>query len=155
MTVNDTWNAFVDAWNDLSDYFSKNPVTAYVKTVTQTTTTAAKAYQGKASGGIYKDGQWHDVTAFATGGFPTGEMFIAREAGPELVGTIGGNTAVVNNDQIVASVSAGVAQAVASVLGGGSTNEITINVDSETLYRAVRKGERKASGRYGTAIAIG
>ena len=86
----------------------------------------------------------------------SGQMFIAREAGPELVGTIGGNTAVVNNDQIVASVASGVAQAVASVLGnGGSTNEITINVDSETLYRAVRKGERRASGRYGTAVAIG
>jgi hypothetical protein len=60
-----------------------------------------------------------------------------------------------NNDQIVASVASGVAQAVASVLGGGSTNEITIKVDSETLYRAVRKGERKASGRYGTVVAIG
>jgi hypothetical protein len=111
----------------------------------------------KASGGIYKNGQWHDVTAFAAGGSPmSGQMFIAREAGPELVGSIGGNTAVVNNDQIVASVSAGVAQAVASVLGnGGSTNDITIKVDSEVLYRAVKKGEKMASGRYGTAIAIG
>jgi hypothetical protein len=111
----------------------------------------------KASGGIYKNGQWHDVTAFAAGGSPmSGQMFIAREAGPELVGTIGSNTAVVNNDQIVSSVAAGVAQAVASVLGnGGNTNDITIKVDSEVLYRAVKKGERMASGRYGTAIAIG
>ena len=136
--------------------FNNHPLTAFVKTQTVKTTNFSKAYQGKANGGVYKDGRWHDVTAFATGGLPmSGEMFIAREAGPELVGSIGGNTAVVNNDQIVASVSAGVAQAVASVLGGGSTNEITIKVDSETLYRAVRKGERKASGRYGTAIAIG
>lgn len=120
-------------------------------------TSFLKKKKKKASGGIYKNGQWHDITNYAVGGLPmSGEMFIAREAGPELVGTIGGNTAVVNNDQIVASVSAGVAQAVASVLGnGGSTNEITIKVDSETLYRAVRKGEKMASGRYGTAIAIG
>lgn len=40
-----------------------------------------------------------------------GQMFVAREAGPELVGTIGNRTAVVNNDQIVASVSQGVYEA--------------------------------------------
>jgi hypothetical protein len=88
---------------------------------------------------------------------PTGELFIAREAGPELVGTLGGDAAVMNNDQIVASVSAGVARAVASVMGSGSNNpiEFTFNVDSETLYRVVRKGEKKASGRYGTVVALG
>ena len=46
---------------------------------------------------------------FATGGYPpTGQMFIAREAGPELVGTIGSRTAVANNDQIVKGISSGV-----------------------------------------------
>ena len=49
---------------------------------------------------------------FAQGGFPsTGQMFLAREAGPELVGTIGSRTAVVNNDQIVESISGGVYRA--------------------------------------------
>jgi hypothetical protein len=38
-------------------------------------------------------------------------MFIAREAGPELVGTISNSTAVMNNDQIVDSVAQGVADA--------------------------------------------
>ena len=42
-------------------------------------------------------------------------MFIAREKGPELVGTLGGHTAVMNNDQIVASVSAGVAKAISGI----------------------------------------
>lgn len=46
----------------------------------------------------------------AEGGFVnSGEMFVAREAGPELVGRIGRRTAVANNDQIVTSVSEGVA----------------------------------------------
>lgn len=50
-----------------------------------------------------------DVPKFAQGGFPAqGQMFVAREAGPELVGTIGGRTAVANNDQIVEGISAGV-----------------------------------------------
>lgn len=56
--------------------------------------------------------QMVSLQGFANGGFPTsGEMFIAREAGPELVGTIGGRTAVANNDDIVNSVAQGVADA--------------------------------------------
>lgn len=52
------------------------------------------------------------TSEYAQGGFPTeGELFIAREAGPELVGSIGGSTAVANNDQIVAGIQSGVAQA--------------------------------------------
>lgn len=50
--------------------------------------------------------------SFAEGGFPTtGEMFLAREAGPELVGTIGGRTAVANNDQIESGIAEGVREA--------------------------------------------
>lgn len=53
-----------------------------------------------------------NVQAYATGGFPeTGQLFIAREAGAEMVGSIGNRTAVANNDQIVAAVSQGVSNA--------------------------------------------
>lgn len=56
---------------------------------------------------------------YASGGFPrTGEMFIAREAGPELVGQIGNRTAVANNDQIIdgiASANQGVINAVMAI----------------------------------------
>lgn len=49
------------------------------------------------------------LQAAASGGFfDAGQLFIAREAGPEMVGTIGGNTAVANNDQIVAGIQYGV-----------------------------------------------
>ena len=49
---------------------------------------------------------------YAEGGWPaTGQLFISRENGPEMVGTIGGNTAVANNDQIVAGIQNGVAAA--------------------------------------------
>lgn len=51
---------------------------------------------------------------FAEGGFPdVGELFYARESGPELVGTIGGSPAVANNDQIIEGIRAGVADALA------------------------------------------
>ena len=52
------------------------------------------------------------IPRFAEGGFPEqGQMFIAREAGAEMVGNIGRRTAVANNDQIVSSVAGGVAEA--------------------------------------------
>ena len=70
-----------------------------------------------AKGGIYSGGTWHNIAKYAGGGLPgMGQMFVAREAGPELVGTIGGHTAVMNNNQIVASVSDGVFNALNPVL---------------------------------------
>lgn len=87
---------------------------------------------------------------YASGGFPTqGQMFIAREAGPELVGTIGGQTAVVNNSDIVASVSQGVAQAVASVLGGGQQVNVTLEGDAKNLFKVVQREGRAYSARTG------
>ena len=52
------------------------------------------------------------ITAAASGGlFDVGQLFVAREAGPEMVGSIGNRTAVANNDQIVAGIASGVASA--------------------------------------------
>ena len=52
------------------------------------------------------------IPRFAYGGYvDVGQLFIAREAGPEMVGTMGGRTAVANNDQIVDGVASGVASA--------------------------------------------
>lgn len=49
------------------------------------------------------------IPAFAAGGFPDqGSLFIANEAGPEMVGRIGRRTAVANTDQIVDGITAGV-----------------------------------------------
>lgn len=58
------------------------------------------------------------VKGYATGGFPeTGQLFVARENGMnEMVGQIGNNSAVANNDQIVEGISAGVRAAVAEAL---------------------------------------
>ena len=49
------------------------------------------------------------VKAYASGGYPDeGQLFIARERGAEMVGSIGGKTAVANNDQIVEAIRQGV-----------------------------------------------
>ena len=53
------------------------------------------------------------IPALSDGGvLRRGQMFIARERGPELVGSHNGKSTVMNNDQIVKSVSNGVESAV-------------------------------------------
>lgn len=66
----------------------------------------------------------------------TGQMFIAREAGPELVGTIGNSTAVANNDQIVQGIEGGVRNANSAVV--------------DAIYTLIRAVEEKD-----TSVSIG
>lgn len=68
----------------------------------------------KANGGVFTGGKWQPIQRYDGGGTPaTGQLFWARENGlPEMVGQIGGHTAVMNNDQIVGSVANGVYRAV-------------------------------------------
>jgi hypothetical protein len=115
----------------------------------------------KAAGGVYSGGRWQPVTAAAGGGsFSMGQMFIAREAGPELVGTIGGNTAVMNNDQIVSSVAAGVAQAKASVMSAfvsqmNSGGDVAVYIDGDELTTAVVRGMRRSDKRNNPKVVFG
>ena len=84
------------------------------------------------------------VKKYAAGGFPeVGQMFLAREAGPELVGSIGGRTAVANNDQIVAAVSEGVYSAVVAAMSaaGDSGQSVNVYLDGKQIYRSVKKVE--------------
>lgn len=71
-----------------------------------------------------------NVNWYAKGGMPeTGEMFIAREAGPELVGKIGNRTTVANNQQIVDGIKMGVYEAVVNAMARG---ENTVRLDIRT-----------------------
>lgn len=77
---------------------------------------------------------------FADGGFPTmGQLFVAREAGPELVGTIGGRNAVANNGQIIAGIQAGVTNAMNGVLRADSSSSDKDTVEQNRLLRENNK----------------
>lgn len=76
--------------------------------------------------------------SYATGGFPdTGQMFIAREAGPELVGRIGRRTAVANNDQIVQGIASAVRSAMAGANSPNSGGTTRITVQNVLNGRAI------------------
>ena len=94
---------------------------------------------------------------FASGGFPNmGSLFLAGEAGAELVGNINGRTGVANNEQITAGIAQAVYSAIVSANAqGGSEHYInnTIYVDDVAIARAVTKGQDKLSRRYSPTMA--
>ena len=93
----------------------------------------------------------------ASGGFPLqGQMFVARENGPEMIGTIGGHSAVANNDQIVDGIRAGVFEAVVNAFessGGGNSNNQNpawaIYLDGKQMTDAVVKRVNQTTARQG------
>jgi len=85
---------------------------------------------------------------FEFGGFPnTGQLFIAREAGAEMVGRIGNRTAVANNDQIVDGIRSGVYEAVMAAFGRiGETDrplEVKVYLDGKQITKSVEKVQRE------------
>ena len=102
-----------------------------------------RAAQIEADGSMYLQG-------FASGGYPdTGELFMARENGiPEMVGTIGGQTAVATNADIVAAVSTGVAEAVASVMGNSGSQPVSVKVYLDS--REIKAGQQRLARAMGS-----
>lgn len=97
---------------------------------------------------------YFNISKKADGGFvSSGQMFVAREAGPEMVGSIGGRTAVANNDQIVQAVSLGVYNAVVDAMGktSGGSQPITVQIDGREVFTAVRNQNNNFKRRTGVS----
>ena len=109
----DNWERFTswftDRWNEFTDWLGSLFSTPIV--TTSPSLSGGSGLWGFGGGGSLFGG-------FASGGFPRkGQLFYARENGsPELVGKVGGRTAVANNEQIVTSIKMGVEDAVTSSL---------------------------------------
>ncbi len=80
-------------------------------------------------------------------GIDSGQLFVARESGAEMVGSMNGHTTVANNQQIVEGIEAGVTRAMLQALavaggdrGGEATIEIPLRIGAEEIARAVWKG---------------
>nr|DAQ70503.1 MAG TPA: minor tail protein [Bacteriophage sp.] len=95
---------------------------------------------------------------YEKGGFPNmGEMFIAGEKGPEMVGQIGKKNAVANNTQITTAIKEAVVEGMMQVAMATSTEQsddlpyiIHVEVktqDNEVLAQAVEKGKASRDSR--------
>ena len=161
--IKELWKDFKESWGDkkavtIGIGFAKNSLSKLWSSVTgffgdKTVNVSTKATK-KADGGVFSGGSWKPIKKYAVGGLPNmGQMFVAREAGPELVGTLGGHTAVMNNDQIVTSVSDGVYRAVKAAMGNGQPVNVTFKVeaDSKGIFKVTQEEARQFFNRTGTA----
>lgn len=118
-----------------------------------------EAYEGLLkSGQINSPDTWGGLgllalKKYADGGFPDyGDLFIANERGPEMVGTIGNRTAVANSSSIETAIYNAVRSAMSDSAGGQSADiHVTVDIDGDTVgetvarYNAVRN--RRLNGR--------
>lgn len=120
---------------------------------TTTTTTTNKSPRDIGNGGGVVGGDLRYYEEYATGGLPSmGQLFIARERGPEMVGTIGGQNAVANNNDIVSGIQAGVYQAVMAAMGESNNSQsVQVFLDSRQIEASVRG----TAQRRGASIATG
>ena len=120
-------------------------IISYLNSIPRNITTVHTIITQSVSGGSSK------TKSFATGGFPDeGQMFIARESGPELVGSIGRRTAVANNSQIVESVAKGVYDAVLAAMQNGQEQgndrpiDLKVYLDGKQIRASVKQADRQA-----------
>ena len=91
----------------------------------------------QALGGAFYGGSWHDIPQYASGTTNAhGSLFLAGEAGPEVVGHVGGRTEVLNKSQLASAMFSAVRSAMsgisidASFYGGGNADG---EMNGETL----------------------
>lgn len=104
------------------------------------------------------------IQYMAEGGFvDEGQLFIAREAGAEMVGSMGRRTAVANNDQIVEGISAGVSvandgviAAIYALMNIIEDKDLSVSIGDDVIGRSYdrynrSRGVRVNSGAFANA----
>ena len=93
------------------------------------------------------------IPQFEDGGFPTkGQMFIANEAGPELIGNIGRKSAVANNDQIIEGIRQGVAQGVSEAMPSQQKGPINVYIGNKKVYSGYGEYANTENNMYGSNV---
>lgn len=100
--------------------------------------------------------QRFNIEMFANGGFPrSGELFIAGEAGAEMVGNIGGKTAVANNDQIERAIFNAVLTAMSQAMANSNSQPIELNQKIELDGDVIYNNQQRVSARRGINFGLG
>ncbi len=157
-------NLSLSGINGLVNQVEKQPGSSLIlKGIHGIVSSIANVLGGKAEGGAFYGGKWHSIPQFSSGGVITkdfmssfsaipryaggtvnaGSMFIAGEAGPELVGHVGGRTEVLNESQLASVMQSAVAEGMQTAISqmGGSGN-VTVNVtlqgDARRIFEVVK-----------------
>lgn len=94
-----------------------------------------------------------NVSWYEEGGFPTtGDLFIANEAGPELIGRMGNQTAVANSDQIKEGIREAAYMAMTQALSENSQGHKTeVYIGNEKVYEGYGRYQNYQNNKYGVS----
>lgn len=99
-----------------------------------------------------------NVSWYETGGFPEmGQLFIANEAGPELVGNIGNRAAVANNDQIIEGIARASYEGVSQAMRENASNQrqqTNVYIGNKKVYSGYGEQVRSDNNMYGTSTVL-
>ena len=133
-SISSTWTSFTNSWNNgLSDiasglsYLTGTNLSAINLTASATSSAKKAKLARRASGGMVDKG----------------DLFLAGEAGPEIITSFNGDSAVMNMDQIISTIS----QSVAMANGGDIT--IPISLDGGILDKVIVTAQQRQSLRSG------
>ena len=104
-------------WLQMDNLVATVDVVANV-TNAQNTIKAATNFSGsyKAKGGVFSNNSWTDIPQYAGGTLNAhGSLFLAGEAGPEIIGHVGGRTEVLNKSQLASAMYSAVNSAMQGV----------------------------------------
>lgn len=124
--------------NDTGNFITEENVEKWAENISQS---AIKKITGLRFG---------NMSTFASGGFPDyGDIFVANERGPEMIGSIGGRTAVVNNSQIETAIENAVASGMSRAGGNGQPIEIHVytELDGEVIGESVTEYQNNQTRR--------
>lgn len=93
------------------------------------------------------------LQGYATGGYVSqGDLFIANERGAEMVGSIGNQTAVANNDQITQAIATATYNAMSKALSENNGNvTFVVEGDGDQMYKIWQKKNKEYGRRTGLA----
>lgn len=157
------WNNFVREWNNVKYTLSVDVQLNYIG---MSSGGVARSFGGgggsrgggagrgrRSIGGVLANGFWQNIPKYAGGTSGAhGTMFIAGEAGPEIVGHIGGRTEVLNKSQIASAMYSAVQAAMAPASANFAAAAYAMNADTtafdmEMFAEMVRQGVESAMER--------
>lgn len=102
------------------------------------------------------------ITRADGGSVPNGQLFIANEAGPELIGQVGGRTQVTNQAQFVQGLEAAnvnvvsaIAQMTAAIVSAVNNKDFNVELDGMKVSRSISRNLNTLNRYNGTSLVQG
>ena len=163
-------SAYFDKYTQKKNWY---PTISSYATIIKTTNKTSKSSKSKkkvgrrANGGSFYGGMWHSIPQFKNGGVLTtrsiqrfadggspddhGSVFIAGEAGPEIVGHVGGRTEVLNASQLASTMYSAVVAAMMAVYGKGNNTQVNVTLQgtAKAFFKVMQQEARNYTEQTG------